>query len=334
MSLKDSIFVYKVKSPVYLRESFSVNSKAITTLETNNDIELIDSTGNWYQVRVKETNLVGYVGKSFLEKDESMPLNLGSIALIIFLFLVINWIRKKVFRKRSRSSAKTKTNNDHPRPKKSTWGYFTSYSYESVKSVTSLERGTASELHLVKLLLKSGVPKETIFHDLYFSKGGGEFSQIDLVLATTEGIIVFEVKDSNGWIYGNSNYTNWKQTYRNGKKYSFYNPIKQNKGHISSLKKSLDQFNRVPFFSIVVFYGSCEIKEIDYVPKNTFIVKPHRIPEVLKLIKESNPPANYSNKQEVVSVLKRAVENGSDPRVKEQHVKNIKDKTGKGRIFH
>ena len=84
----------------------------------------------------------------------------------------------------------------------------------------------------------------------------------------------------------------------------------------------------------MVFYGNCEIKEIDYVPKNTFIVKPHRISEVLKLIKESNPSANYSNKQEVVSVLKRAVENGSDPRVKEQHVKNIKDKTGKGRIFH
>ena len=102
-----------------------------------------------------------------------MPLNLGSIVFIIFLFLVINWIRKKVFRKRSRSSAKTKTNNDHPRPKKSTWGYFTSYSYETVKSVTSLGRGTPSEFHLVKLLLKSGVPKETIFHDLYFSKGGG-----------------------------------------------------------------------------------------------------------------------------------------------------------------
>ncbi|GIR81523.1 MAG: hypothetical protein CM15mP83_2490 [Flavobacteriaceae bacterium] len=51
------------------------------------------------KVRVKENNLVGYVGKSYLEKDESMPLNLGSIVLIIFLFLVINWIRKKCLEK-------------------------------------------------------------------------------------------------------------------------------------------------------------------------------------------------------------------------------------------
>ena len=333
MNFKDSIFVYKVKSPVYLRESFSVNSNAITTLEPNNNIELIDSVGNWYQIRVKENNLKGYVGKSYLEKDESMHLNLISIVLIIFSFLVINQIRKKVFKKRSKSSVRQKMNIERMKPKKSHLGCLSDYSYETVKSVTSMDRGTLSELHLVKLLLNSGVPKETIFHDLYFSKGGGEYSQIDLVLATTEGIIVFEVKDSNGWIFGNSNYTNWKQTYRNGKKYSFYNPIKQNKGHISSIKKSVEQFNKVPFFSVVVFYGDCEIKEIDYVPKNTFIVKPHRISEVLKLIKENNPPANYSNKQQVLSVLKRAVESGSDPKIKEQHVRNIEDKTGKGRIF-
>ena len=41
-----------------------------------------------------------------------------------------------------------------------------------------------------------------IFHDLYVEKHKGHFSQIDLVVVTEVGIIVFEVKDYSGWIFG------------------------------------------------------------------------------------------------------------------------------------
>jgi len=66
---------------------------------------------------------------------------------------------------------------------------------ELFNSVTSLNRGTNSERSLILRLLKKGIPSETIFHDLFIKKSNNEFSQIDLVLATKEGIIVFEVKD-------------------------------------------------------------------------------------------------------------------------------------------
>ena len=74
-----------------------------------------------------------------------------------------------------------------------------------------MNRGTNSELLLILQLLKNGFPSVTIYHDLFIKKTNNEFSQIDLVLATTEGIIVFEVKDYSGWIYGSNNNTNWTQ---------------------------------------------------------------------------------------------------------------------------
>ena len=81
---------------------------------------------------------------------------------------------------------------------------------------------------MVLQLLKKGIPSETIFHDLFIKKTNNEFSQIDLVLATTERIIVFEVKDYSGWIYGSGNNTNLTQARSYvRKKYKFYNPIKR-----------------------------------------------------------------------------------------------------------
>ena len=64
---------------------------------------------------------------------------------------------------------------------------------ELISSVTSLSRGTNSELLLILQLLKSEIPPITIYHDLIIKKDNDKFSQIDLVLVTSEGIIVFEV---------------------------------------------------------------------------------------------------------------------------------------------
>lgn len=205
---------------------------------------------------------------------------------------------------------------------------------ELIKSVTSLDRGTGSERSLVLKLLKSGIPSETIFHDLMIKKGNDKFSQVDIVLATTQGIVVIEVKSYSGWIFGNGNQTNWTQVMAYGKrKYRFYNPIKQVKSQITSLKNSLNQFDKIPFFSIIVFYGDCRLKEINYIPEGTFIVKPHRILEALNSIKANNEPAPYENKQEVVDALKGAVLNGANNDYQKKHIDNIKNTVGKHRIL-
>jgi len=205
---------------------------------------------------------------------------------------------------------------------------------ELISSVTSLNRGTNSELLLILQLLKKGFPSVTIYHDLIIKKDNNGFSQIDLVLVTSEGIIVIEVKDYSGWIYGSGNNTNWTKVLSYGKKkYKFYNPIKQNNNHISELRKTLNQFENIPFFSVIVFFGDCELKEINYVPRGTYLVKSYRVFEVLNLIKNENEPTHYTNKREVVDKLKDLVSLGENTDYQKQHIENIKDMVGKERIF-
>jgi len=206
--------------------------------------------------------------------------------------------------------------------------------YKLLKSVTSLNRGTKTERDLILKLLKHGIPAQTIFHDLCVEKSNDKFAQIDVVVATTEGIIVFEVKDYSGWIFGSGNNSHWTKVLAYGnKKYRFYNPIKQNQNHIVTLRKQLKQFQSIPFFSIIAFYGDCELKEINYVPEGTYLVKPSRLLEVLKLIKKNNEAAPYTNKKEVVNILKQAVQTGANIANQEKHVEDIKDMVGKHRIF-
>lgn len=203
-----------------------------------------------------------------------------------------------------------------------------------LQTVTKLNRGTRTERDLVLKLLKNGIPAQTIFHDLYVKRYNGEFSQIDLVVATKVGIIVFEVKDFSGWIFGNGHQSQWTQVLAYGKrKYRFFNPIMQNNRHIEDLRKQTKQFENIPFYSIIVFYGDCVLKDVSFVPNGTFLVKSKRVLEVIKIIMKNNKPAQYSNKNEVGKVLKEAVKNGESMETQIQHIENIKNMLGKDRIF-
>jgi len=203
-----------------------------------------------------------------------------------------------------------------------------------LETVTKSNRGTGTERDLVLKLLKHGIPAQTIFHDLYVKKHNGGFSQIDLVVVTKVGIIVFEVKDFSGWIFGNGNQSQWTQVLAYGKtKYRFYNPIMQNNKHIIDLKKQLKQFENIPFYSIVLFYGDCVLKDVSFFTNVTFLVKSKRVFKVMEIITKANEPAQYTNKSEVVRVLKKAVQNGENIETQIQHIENIKDMLGKDRIF-
>lgn len=202
-----------------------------------------------------------------------------------------------------------------------------------LETVTKSDRGTYAERSLVVKLLKYGIPAQTIFHDLYLRRPNGSFSQIDLVVVTTAGIIVFEVKDYSGWIFGKGYHWQWTQVLAYGKqKYRFYNPIMQNNKHIDDLRSTRKQFENIPFYSVVVFDGDCELRDISFVPKGTFVVKEGRVLEVIRLI-QSFEPAPYTDKHEVVQVMREAVAVGANKETEQQHIDNVTDKLGKHRVF-
>lgn len=202
-----------------------------------------------------------------------------------------------------------------------------------LKNVTEINRGNASERALILMLLDYGINFGAIFHDLYVRKNNGKFSQIDLVVPTSVGVIVFEVKDYSGWIFGNGFDSKWTQVLAYGnQKYTFYNPIKQNNGHIDALKQ-YHCFKNIPFFSVIVFYGDCELKEINCVPNGVYVTKEHRLHEVLSAVLNDNELVCYKDKKEVIKILNNAKHSGECENVILKHDNSVKDLLGEHRVF-
>lgn len=290
----------------------TVYSVSFTILE-GEEVELISRSGPWYRVRYQKKT--GYVFSKYLEYSRSAsetgssippnwPKTVIGIILGVILLPFVFILFRKVQDKRL------------------------------LNSVTGSHRGTRSERDLVLRLRKFGVPPQNIFHDLYLKTSIDTFSQIDLVVISQVGIIVFEVKEYNGWLFGSGSQSQWTQVLAYGRqKHRFYNPILQNKRHISELESRLHLLENIPIFSVVVFYGNCELKEIDFVPRGTFLVKADRVLDALRIILKENKPVHYYNADNIVRVLKQAVKNGASREIQHRHSENIKDMLGKDRIL-
>lgn len=133
-----------------------------------------------------------------------------------------------------------------------------------IEQVTPITRGEESERKVILNLLKEGINPKAIFHDLYIQKPNREYTQIDVAVATKAGIIVFEVKDYSGWIFGNEHQKYWTQILAFGKeKHRFYNPVMQNYGHIQAIRQCLPNNPDIPIFSVIVFFGNSEFNLLD-----------------------------------------------------------------------
>lgn len=194
-------------------------------------------------------------------------------------------------------------------------------------SVSSPDRGTRAERRLVIKMLKKGVHPKAIFHDLYLRKKNGEFSQIDIVVATPQGLLAIEVKDYGGWLFGNEKQRYWTQILNYGKeKYRFYNPIMQNAGHIKALREQSEQLANLPIFNVVLFAGDCTLKDVSYRADNTFVGYSCNIEYVLNRIREFQS-AEYTDKREVARLLRKAVSNGNNPEIVSSHFASVQRKS-------
>lgn len=62
--------------------------------------------------------------------------------------------------------------------------------------------GYLAEKELISSLKNYGIDSKDIFHNLYIKDSNGKYAQIDVAALTSKGLIVFEVKNYSGWIYG------------------------------------------------------------------------------------------------------------------------------------
>ncbi len=100
-----------------------------------------------------------------------------------------------------------------------------------------------------------------------------------------KGLFVFESKDYDGWIFGDSKRRMWTQTLPAGweaHKEHFYNPIWQNNAHCKHLKEYIDGY--APVHSIVVFSDECEFMELNLHDDATPVIHRSEVSEVTKSI--------------------------------------------------
>jgi hypothetical protein len=102
------------------------------------------------------------------------------------------------------------------------------------------------------------------------STGNIALTQIDHVLVSRFGVFCIETKARSGYIFGSKNDRNWTQCIY-GKKKSFFNPVRQNYCHTSSLERLLSRSLKKPIIPISVLpnaqmlniKGDCAVFGID-----------------------------------------------------------------------
>jgi hypothetical protein len=162
-----------------------------------------------------------------------------------------------------------------------------------------------------KMLVNAYIPKE---------KGGT--TEIDVLFLHETGIYVLESKNYSGWIFGKESDKSWTQTFPNGKKQSFYNPIMQNKGHIKALLKLLTIVPEEHVKSLIIFSKRCELKKITVDSTDVVVLKRNDLKKLInQQIKKIDKVMSKEEIDQLYATLKPYTQVGED--VKEKHVGNI-----------
>lgn len=89
------------------------------------------------------------------------------------------------------------------------------------------------------------------------------YTEIDTVLLHETGIYVFETKNISGEISGDLEMERWEQVLNAKVKHTFYNPIRQNQGHMGALLRQLKiRLEMAEIYSFVVFSDRCILKKV------------------------------------------------------------------------
>ena len=120
-----------------------------------------------------------------------------------------------------------------------------------------------------------------VLHNITLQNTEGKTTQIDHIIVSIYGVFVVETKNYQGWIYGNEIDRQWTQVIYK-KRQQFYNPIKQNQGHIKALKGMLPEYKNIPFISIINFSPKATLKEIQIHSSHVYVVYTHRVNSIIK----------------------------------------------------
>lgn len=188
---------------------------------------------------------------------------------------------------------------------------------------TVFDKGNYGEFLTFCILEK--IEGGNILTNVYLPRNDGTTTEIDLLMVNASGIYVFESKNYSGWIFGDEKNKMWTQSLKGGQKNKFFNPIWQNKGHISALEEHLDKKHTDYFYSYIIFSERCELKKVNYTSVNVSVIKRNSLMCVLKKHIAASP--NRLSPEEVRDIYSKLKSRTlADEDTKKRHIEEIKVK--------
>lgn len=165
------------------------------------------------------------------------------------------------------------------------------------------------------------VPENQILRNVYIPTTGGKTSEIDLLVVSKKGLLVFECKNYAGNVYGDAQRNKWIQ-YLGKKKSFFYNPFMQNRSHVKHLKKYLGTYGGIPIIPMVATITRGNWKVKNYGPEDYLLGYNSHLKEILTKTPDSELMAQHF--KEIMAKLQPL--SRPDETVRQEHIEQIKKK--------
>ena len=165
------------------------------------------------------------------------------------------------------------------------------------------------------------VPENQILRNVYIPTADGKTSEIDLLVVSKKGLLVFECKNYAGNVYGDAQRNKWIQ-YLGKKKSFFYNPFMQNRSHIKHLKKYLETYGDIPMIPMVATITRGNWKVKNYGPEDYLLGHNSHLKDILAKTPDSELMTQHF--KEIMAKLQPL--SRPDETVRQEHIEQIKKK--------
>lgn len=206
---------------------------------------------------------------------------------------------------------------------------------------TYKEKGRTGELALWRQLQNLPGYKKVLLN-CYLPTADGRTSEADAILLHESGLYVLESKNYSGWIFGTETQRNWVQSlppdqHHQVKKVSFYNPIRQNEGHLKWLEEYLNtnfitaESLNTPLYSVVVFGNACELKNICLTSGRHFVVQQREL--LFVLTQNAARSRRWLSKEQIdqlYSCLQPLTQVSEETR--RQHIRDVRQRIRNGQL--
>lgn len=183
-------------------------------------------------------------------------------------------------------------------------------------------KGTHGEYRMSQVLDTTPFEKKLIYNVYLPKKKEDETTEVDIIMISSKGIYVIENKNYAGWIFGNEKDQKWCETLK-GKKYFFYNPIKQNNTHIKYLENLL-QIGNEKYTSLITFNLAADLKKVTVESENIHVIAYNNLSAFLEKEKARADCLTSEEINKIYDTLLPLTQVTEEQ--KQEHIKTIQDK--------